>query len=125
MADSRAFSPFPPIPRARTPAQIPDDTDSYYEEYAKAVRHIAVDRKDAEAVEAKLKGADFDVVYDINAREKEDILPILSSLPNLDQYILCSSAGVYMKSDLMPHAEVDETDPNSRHKGKLNMEGNF
>ena len=28
----------------------------------------------------------FDVVYDINAREKSDILPVLDSLPNLDQY---------------------------------------
>ncbi len=61
----------------------------------------ACDRKDAGAVAAKLKGTGFDVVYDINAREKEDIEPILGALPNLDQYILCSSAGVYLKSDEM------------------------
>ena len=110
--------------RGKSPiaVQIPDDTDEYFASYESAINHIAVDRKDADAVESKLKGTDFDVVYDINAREKEDILPILSSLPNLDQYVLCSSAGVYLKSDEMPHCEVDATDPKSRHKGKLNME---
>ena len=81
--------------RGKSPitTKIPDDTDEYYASYSKAVRHIACDRKDLEAVESKLKNESFDVVYDINAREKEDILPVLSSLPNLDQYILCSSAG--------------------------------
>lgn len=113
--------------RGKSPitTKIPDDTDEYYASYSKAVRHIACDRKDLEGVESKLKNESFDVVYDINAREKEDILPVLSSLPNLDQYILCSSAGVYKKSDLMPHFEVDETDPQSRHKGKLNMESHL
>lgn len=81
--------------RGKSPitTKIPDDTDEYYASYSEAVRHIACDRKDLEAVESKLKNESFDVVYDINAREKEDILPVLSSLPNLDQYILCSSAG--------------------------------
>lgn len=81
--------------RGKSPitTKIPDDTDEYYASYSKAVRHIACDRKDSGAVESKLKNESFDVVYDINAREKEDILPVLSSLPNLDQYILCSSAG--------------------------------
>jgi len=110
--------------RGKSPvtSMIPEDTDASYAAYEKAINHIAVDRKDAAAVEAQLKGTNFDVVYDINAREKEDILPILSSLPNLDQYILCSSAGVYLKSDEMPHKEVDAVDPKSRHKGKLDME---
>ena len=113
--------------RGKSPVtqQIPDDTDEYYANYAKAIHHIAVDRKDADAVESKLKGTNFDVVYDINAREKDDIVPILESLPNLSQYILCSSAGVYLKSDLMPHMEKDATDLNSRHKGKLNMEAHL
>ena len=81
--------------RGKSPitTKIPDDTDEYYASYSKAVRHIACDRKDSGAVESKLKNESFDVVYDINAREKEDILPVLLSLPNLDQYILCSSAG--------------------------------
>lgn len=81
--------------RGKSPitTKIPDDTDEYYANYSEAVRHIACDRKDLEGVESKLKNESFDVVYDINAREKEDILPVLASLPNLDQYILCSSAG--------------------------------
>lgn len=102
--------------------QIPDDTDESYAQYVKSINHIACDRKDSAAVESSLKGQKFDVVYDINAREKSDILPVLDSLPNLDQYILCSSAGVYLKSDEMPHKEEDPVDPKSRHKGKLDME---
>ncbi|KAF5790467.1 putative NAD(P)-binding domain, NAD(P)-binding domain superfamily [Helianthus annuus] len=61
----------------------------------------------------------FDVVYDINGREAEEVEPILDALPNLEQYIYCSSAGVYLKSDLLPHYAVD---PQSRHKGKLETE---
>lgn len=33
-----------------------------------------------------------------------------------------SSAGVYAKSDVMPHVEGDEVDHSCRHKGKLNTE---
>lgn len=112
------------LTRGKSPVtvQIPDDTDASYAEYAKTVKHIACDRKDADAIQAKLGSENFDVVYDINAREKEDILPILKSQPNLDQYVLCSSAGVYLKSDVMPHKESDAVDPKSRHKGKLDME---
>lgn len=33
-----------------------------------------------------------------------------------------SSAGVYLKSDEMPHREIDPVDPKSRHKGKLDSE---
>ena len=42
--------------------------------------------------------------------------------PALLQYIYCSSAGVYLKSDQMPHRETDATDVKSRHKGKLDTE---
>ena len=52
----------------------------------------------------------------------EEVEPILDALPNLEQYIYCSSAGVYLKSDLLPHREVDAVDPKSRHKGKLETE---
>jgi nucleoside-diphosphate-sugar epimerase len=38
------------------------------------------------------------------------------------RYIFCSSAGVYLKSDQLPHLEVDAVDPKSRHKGKLDTE---
>jgi hypothetical protein len=56
------------------------------------------------------------VVYDINGREADEVLPILDALPNLEQYIFCSSAGVYLKSDQMPHREEDAVDFKSRHK---------
>lgn len=56
------------------------------------------------------------VVYDLNGREADEAGIILDALPELEQYIFCSSAGVYKKSDEMPHREVDEGDPKSRHK---------
>lgn len=62
------------------------------------------------------------VVYDLNGREAEEAAPILDALPNLDQYIFCSSAGVYKKTDQPPHYEADAGDPKSRHKGKLETE---
>jgi nucleoside-diphosphate-sugar epimerase len=40
----------------------------------------------------------------------------------LKQYVFMSSAGVYLKSEEMPHLETDPTDPKSRHRGKLDSE---
>ena len=56
------------------------------------------------------------VVYDLNGREAAEAGLIIDNLPAVEQYIFCSSAGVYKKSDEMPHLEVDEGDPKSRHK---------
>jgi len=112
------------LTRGKSPvtSKIPDDTDESYEKYASAVKHIACDRKDNDAMKAALSGQGFQVVYDMNGREAEDAEPILDALPDIEQYIFCSSAGVYMKSDQMPHREEDEVDFASRHKGKLNTE---
>jgi len=112
------------LTRGKSPitAQVPDDTDESYAKYAAAVKHIACDRKDTEAMKAALAGQGFQVVYDMNGREAEDAEPILDAIPDMEQYIFCSSAGVYMKSDQMPHREEDEVDYASRHKGKLNTE---
>lgn len=112
------------LTRGKSPvtSKIPDDTDESYEKYASAVKHIACDRKDNDAIKAALSGQGFQVVYDMNGREAEDAEPILDALPDIEQYIFCSSAGVYMKSDQMPHREEDEVDFASRHKGKLNTE---
>lgn len=52
----------------------------------------------------------------MNGREASDTEPILAAVGDVEQYIFCSSAGVYLKSDQMPHMETDATDPNSRHK---------
>ena len=56
------------------------------------------------------------VVYDMNGREATDAEPVVEALPEIEQYIFCSSAGVYLKSDQMPHREEDAVDPKSRHK---------
>ncbi|XVF31498.1 hypothetical protein REPUB_Repub16aG0151000 [Reevesia pubescens] len=64
------------------------------------------DIKDFEYVKSSLSAEGFDVVYDINGRQTDEVEPILDSLPNLEQFIYCSSAGVYLKSDLLPHCEV-------------------
>jgi len=55
-------------------------------------------------------------------REAEETKTVLDALPGIGQYIYCSSAGVYLKSDQMPHQEQDAVDPKSRHKGKLDTE---
>ena len=52
----------------------------------------------------------------MNGREAHEAEPVLGALPDLEQYIFCSSAGVYKKSDQMPHREEDEVDYSSRHK---------
>lgn len=61
-------------------------------------------------------GARRAVVYDMNGREAEEAELILDVLPSIEQYIFCSSAGVYLKSDQMPHREEDAVDHKSRHK---------
>ena len=114
-----------------------------------------------------LQGHKFDVVYDLNGaccphrhcssstphppilgREAVETQSVLDACPGVEQYIYCSSAGVYLKSDQMPHMEGDavrccvppgipchlaltmprralsppKVDPKSRHKGKLETE---
>ncbi|GJP52372.1 hypothetical protein CLOM_g11494 [Closterium sp. NIES-68] len=110
--------------RGKSPVaqQLPGESDADFSEYSARVRHLAGDRRDLDALRAALQGADFDAVYDINGREALEVEPILAALPNLKQYIFCSSAGVYLKSDELPHREDDAVDPKSRHKGKLESE---
>jgi nucleoside-diphosphate-sugar epimerase len=58
----------------------------------------------------------------MNGREAVETEGVLAACPGIEQYIYCSSAGVYLKSDEMPHKEGDAVDPKSRHKGKLETE---
>ncbi|KAJ0079610.1 hypothetical protein Patl1_22456 [Pistacia atlantica] len=121
--------------------QLPGESDQDYAEFSSKILHLKGDRKDFDFVKSSLSAEGFDVVYDINGREADEVEPILDALPNLEQYALnnlsslrkskfwlilryiyCSSAGVYLKSDLLPHSETDAVDPKSRHKGKLNTE---
>lgn len=102
--------------------QLAGESDEEYQEYASKVKHMQGDRQDFEGLKSKLSAASFDIVYDINGREALEVEPIIEALPNMEQYIYCSSAGVYLKSDLLPHFEEDAVDPKSRHKGKLDTE---
>lgn len=101
---------------------LPGESDEDYEAFKSKILHLKGDRKDFDFVRTSVAAEGFDVVYDINGREANEVEPILDALPNLEQYIYCSSAGVYLKSDLLPHSEVDAVDPKSRHKGKLETE---
>ncbi|EFN53241.1 hypothetical protein CHLNCDRAFT_36589 [Chlorella variabilis] len=99
--------------------RIPDDTDESFAKFEQSVKHIACDRTDAEAMKTHLQNKGFEVVYDINGREADECALVLDAVGPIQQYIFCSSAGVYKKSDQMPHREEDEVDFKSRHKGKL------
>ncbi|CAI9287604.1 unnamed protein product [Lactuca saligna] len=101
---------------------LPGEADEAYNAFKSKILHLKGDRKDFDFVKTSLAAEGFDVVYDINGREAVEVEPILDALPNLEQYIYCSSAGVYLKSDLLPHCETDAVDPKSRHKGKLETE---
>ena len=46
---------------------------------------------------------------------------MLDAAGAVEQYIFCSSAGVYKKSDEMPHREEDAVDFNSRHKVRRSL----
>ncbi|CDP20929.1 unnamed protein product [Coffea canephora] len=102
--------------------QLPGESDTDFADFSSKILHLKGDRKDFEFVKSSLAAEGFDVVYDINGREAAEAEPILDALPNLEQYIYCSSAGVYLKSDYLPHFEIDAVDPKSRHKGKLETE---
>lgn len=57
----------------------------------------------------------------MNGREADEAELILDVLPDIEQYIFCSSAGVYLKSDQMPHREEDAVDHKSRHKVRISF----
>ncbi|KAJ9186025.1 hypothetical protein P3X46_005583 [Hevea brasiliensis] len=102
--------------------QLPGESDQDFADFSSKILHLKGDRKDFDFVKSSLSAKGFDVVYDINGREADEVAPILDALPKLEQYIYCSSAGVYLKTDLLPHSETDAVDPKSRHKGKLETE---
>lgn len=108
--------------KAPVASKIPDDTDAFYAQYEQAVQHVQADRTDADAIKNAISGQGYDIVFDLNGREASDAEHVINALPNLEQYIFCSSAGVYLKSDILPHKEEDAVDQSSRHKGKLDTE---
>lgn len=87
------------------------------------VGQIVCDRKDPDQLKAKLAGESFDAIFDNNGRELKDTQPLVELFNGkLQHFVYVSSAGVYLKSDQMPHVEGDAVDPNSRHKGKFATE---
>ncbi|RVW22106.1 Chloroplast stem-loop binding protein of 41 kDa b, chloroplastic [Vitis vinifera] len=118
--------------KAAITQQLPGESDKDYAEFSSKVLHLKGDRKDFEFVKTSLAAEGFDVVYDINGvcnsdhpciRSLDDVFSMLFWHLKLNHtcflYIYCSSAGVYKKSDLLPHCETDAVDPKSRHKGSL------
>jgi nucleoside-diphosphate-sugar epimerase len=87
-----------------------------------SVAQIQGDRTDPAQL-AKLAGEEFDAVFDNNGRELSDTQPLVEIFKGrVKHFVYVSSAGVYLKSDQMPHREGDRTDPKSRHKGKAETE---
>jgi nucleoside-diphosphate-sugar epimerase len=89
----------------------------------KGVQQIHGDRKDTNQLKEKLAGESFEAVFDNNGRELSDTQPLVEIFTGkIQHFVYVSSAGVYLKSDQMPHREGDPVDPNSRHKGKHQTE---
>jgi nucleoside-diphosphate-sugar epimerase len=87
------------------------------------VEQIHGDRTDADQLKEKLAGESFDAVFDNNGRELSDTQPLVEIFrDSIKHFVYVSSAGVYLKSDQMPHQEGDPVDPKSRHKGKFETE---
>jgi len=86
------------------------------------VKQIKGDRTSATDLE-QLKSIEFDAIFDNNGRELSDTQPLAELFKNrIQHFVYMSSAGVYLKSDQMPHVEGDVVDPKSRHKGKHDTE---
>ncbi len=84
---------------------------------------IVCDRTNPKALKAALSNQSFDAIFDNNGRELADTQPLIDIFQGkLKHFIYVSSAGVYAKSDQMPHQEGDPVDPNSRHQGKFHTE---
>jgi len=84
---------------------------------------IVGDRTDADTLKSKLAGESFDAIFDNNGRELSDTQPLVELFGDqVKHFVYVSSAGVYLKSDQMPHIEGDAVDPNSRHRGKFETE---
>lgn len=87
------------------------------------VEQITGDRTEITQLKEKLSKENFDVVFDNNGRELTDTQPLAEIfLDRVEHFVYMSSAGVYLKSDQMPHIEGDAVDPKSRHKGKHQTE---
>lgn len=86
-------------------------------------KQIQGDRTDPAQLKDKLAEEEFDAIFDNNGRELSDTQPLVEIFKDrIKHFVYVSSAGVYLKSDQMPHREADPVDPKSRHKGKFETE---
>ena len=111
--------------RGKTPPKpVARESDDEFQNRLTNSNFIKGDRKDPEQLKEKIDPTQYDFVFDMNAREESDTRPLAELFvgSNLKQYVFMSSAGVYLKSEEMPHLERDPVDPKSRHKGKLDSE---
>lgn len=84
---------------------------------------IQCDRTQGDELKSKLAHRHFEWVFDNNGRELSDTQPLVEVLRGKTEHFLyMSSAGVYLKTDQLPHCEADPVDPKSRHKGKHETE---
>ncbi|KAG5044224.1 hypothetical protein JHK87_008139 [Glycine soja] len=106
--------------KAPVTQQLPGESDSDYADFSSKILHLKGDRKDFDFVKSSLSAEGFDVVYDINGREADEVEPILDALPNLEQ---CWNS-LLIRYDGLDFRRIDEDqfDPKSRHKGKLETE---
>jgi len=87
------------------------------------VQQIQGDRTDPVQLKEKLATESFDAIFDNNGRELSDTQPLADLFQDkVQHFVYMSSAGVYLKSDQMPHVEGDAVDPRSRHRGKHETE---
>lgn len=87
------------------------------------VLQIRGDRTDSESLKEKLSKEHFDAIFDNNGRELSDTQPLADIFKDqVQHFVYMSSAGVYMRSDQLPHVEGDPIDPKSRHRGKHETE---
>mmetsp|Transcript_9859 Transcript_9859/g.23212 ORF Transcript_9859/g.23212 Transcript_9859/m.23212 type:complete len:352 (-) Transcript_9859:239-1294(-) len=107
------------------PRAVARESDEAFQGRLAAATALKGDRKDPDSLKELIDPSKYEYVFDMNAREVTDTEPLAELFvgqPNFKQYVFMSSAGVYLKSDEMPHLERDATDPKSRHKGKLDSE---
>ncbi|HEY9599148.1 MAG TPA: NAD-dependent epimerase/dehydratase family protein [Cyanophyceae cyanobacterium] len=87
------------------------------------VKQIHGDRTDSTQLKETLSQEQFDAIFDNNGRELGDTQPLVEIFKDrVQHFVYMSSAGVYLKSDQLPHVEGDAVDPKSRHKGKHETE---
>lgn len=87
------------------------------------VKQIKGDRTDPIQLKETLSHEHFDAIFDNNGRELSDTQPLAEIFKDrVQHFVYMSSAGVYLKSDQLPHVEGDPVDPKSRHKGKHETE---